>query len=264
MYINKQEPINFYHSLLKFGVNPGLERINALLSRLGSPHIGGNFVHVAGTNGKGSVCAFLSNILKCAGYKTGLFISPYIMEFNERIQINGENIPDAKLAKITVEIKAAVENLNKKNIFPTEFEAVTAAAMLYFKRENCDVAVLETGLGGLFDSTNVIEEPLVSVITSISMDHAEILGGTNGLSPIINRESVIEKIAAQKCGIIKPGRPVVTNNSQDEKVLKIIKNTAMEKNSPLLVAATKGKQALKSTIEGSFYNLKTLHSPLST
>ena len=202
---------NYYHSLLTFGIMPGLERIKLLLERLGSPEKGLRCIHVAGTNGKGTVCSFLASILKESGYKTGLYTSPYIVDFRERIRVNGEMISEEDLNTITETVKNAIEELRREDVIITEFEAVTAAAFLYYKTVGCDFVVLETGLGGRFDATNVIERPLVSVIVSISLDHVNILGNT------------ISDIAYEKCGIIKNDCRVVTNNAQHGDALRMIK-----------------------------------------
>ena len=181
---------NYYHSLLTFGIMPGLDRIKILLERLGSPEKSLRCIHVAGTNGKGTVCSFLASVLKEAGYKTGLYTSPYIVDFRERIRIDGEMISEEELEQVTASVRSEIEALRNEDVIITEFEAVTAAAFLYYKNAGCDFVVLETGLGGRFDATNVIERPLASVITSISLDHVNILGNT------------ISDIAYEKCGII--------------------------------------------------------------
>ena len=166
----------------------GLERTRELLQRLGEPHKRLKFVHVAGSNGKGSTCAMLDAILRAAGYRTGLYTSPYIQNFCERIRVDGENIPGEALADVTERVRAAAEQMEDH---PSQFELVTAAAMLYFAERACDVVVLEVGMGGELDSTNVIDAPEVAVITNIGLEHTEYLGDT------------LEKIAATKAGIIK-------------------------------------------------------------
>lgn len=215
--------LEYIHSFLKFGSKPGLERILALLNELGNPQKNLRIVHVAGTNGKGSVSTMLSNIFRADGKKTGLFTSPYIVDFCERIQVDNEMISHEKLASLTEKIKPVVEKLNKNGIEPTEFEIITAMAFDYYNQENCDIVVLEVGLGGLLDSTNVIENPLASVITSISFDHTEILGDT------------LTKIAEQKCGIIKENSITVAYPLQELEVIKTIRKTATERNNKLVV-----------------------------
>ena len=174
---------------------PGLERIRTLLHALGDPQKELKFVHVAGTNGKGSVCAYLASILRCAGYRVGLCTSPFLEDFRERIQADGELIPPEVLGELTELARPAAEAMEDH---PTEFELITAVAMLYFRRCRCDIVVLEVGLGGALDASNVIDVPEAAVITAMGMDHAAILGPTLG------------DIAAAKAGIIKPGGAVVS------------------------------------------------------
>ena len=161
------QALSYIHSLLKFGIKPGLQRIEALLDRLGRPDRRLAVLHVAGTNGKGSTCAMLASILQAAGYKTGLFISPYVVNFRERMQINGQYIPPGELTRRTERLQKLAEELEKEDLGPTEFEFITALALEWFADAGCQAVVLETGLGGRLDSTNVVEKPLVSVITSI-------------------------------------------------------------------------------------------------
>ncbi len=215
--------LEYIHSFLKFGSKPGLERISALLEKLGNPQKNLRIVHVAGTNGKGSVSTMLSNIFRAEGKKTGLFTSPYIVDFCERIQVDGEMISHEKLASLTEKIKPIVEQLNNEGIEPTEFEIITAMAFDFYYQENCDIVVLEVGLGGLLDSTNVVEQPLASVITSISFDHTDILGNT------------LTEIAEQKCGIIKENSITVAYPLQELEVIKKIRQTTTEKNNSLFV-----------------------------
>ena len=174
---------------------PGLERIRTLLHALGDPQKELKFVHVAGTNGKGSVCAYLASILRCAGYRVGLCTSPFLEDFRERIQVDGELIPPEVLGELTELARPAAEAMEDH---PTEFELITAVAMLYFRRCRCDIVVLEVGLGGALDASNVIDVPEAAVITAMGMDHAAILGPT------------LADIAAAKAGIIKPGGAVVS------------------------------------------------------
>lgn len=193
MLNNQKDCVNFIHSLSKFGKKAGLNNITKLCEYLGNPQNELKFVHIAGTNGKGSVCAMVANIFK-QKYKVGCFISPYIEVFNERIAINGENISEIDLVKYTNIVKCAVEALC---ITPIEFEFITAMGFLYFRDKKCDIVVLECGLGGRLDCTNIIKNPLCSVICAIGYDHTNILGNTIG------------EIAAEKSGIIKKNCPVV-------------------------------------------------------
>ena len=174
--------------------NPGLERVQTLCHALGDPQDSLKFIHVAGTNGKGSFCAMLDSVLRAQGYRTGLFTSPYIMEFGERMRVDGENISEEELCSLVERVKPIAAAMEDK---PTEFELITALAFLYFAEKKCDYVVLECGLGGRLDATNVIKTSILSVITGIALDHTAILGDTH------------EKIAAEKAGIIKSGVPVL-------------------------------------------------------
>jgi len=216
-----KEALDYIHSTRKFGWKLGLENIRNLLCMLGNPHEKLKYVHVAGTNGKGSTVAFISSVLTESGYKTGMFISPYIERFTERIQINGEEIPEDDLAKITKMVKECVDEMLQKGMtHPTEFEIVTAIGLQYFYEMNCDIVVLEVGLGGRFDSTNVINNSLVSVITSISYDHMDILGNT------------LPQIAFEKAGIIKENGDVVLY-SQEKEVEEVIEAVCIGKKAKL-------------------------------
>ena len=214
-----EQALEFVHSTRKLGSKLGLTNIKALVGLLGNPHKELKFIHVAGTNGKGSTCAYISNILKDSGYKTGLFTSPDIEKYSERFQINNENISDDDLISIISEVKEKVDIMISNNMnHPTEFEINTAMALLYFKQKNCDVVVWETGLGGRLDSTNVIEKPVACVITAIDFDHMHILGDT------------IEAIASEKAGIIKKECDVVLYGENDEKAVRVITDKAKEMN----------------------------------
>ena len=213
--MNYKEALDYIHSVNWTFCKPGLERITALCDALGDPQTGMRFIHVAGTNGKGSFCAMTAEILKSAGYKVGLFTSPYIKTFNERMMINGEMIGEQELADLTAYMRPVADAMADK---PTEFELITAIALLYFRRHDCDVVVLEAGMGGRLDSTNVIREPLLSVITGIALDHMAFLGDT------------VEKIAAEKAGIIKDGRPVLYGG-EDAAACRVIADTAAARGS---------------------------------
>ncbi len=246
-----EEAVLYYHSLERFGIRPGLDRIRALCRRLGDPQKQLRFIHVAGTNGKGSTCTEIASVLTAAGYRTGLYTSPYVLEFRERIRINGRMIAPDDLVAVTNAVRQAIAALNAEGISITEFEAVTAAAFLYYKEQKCDIVVLETGLGGRFDATNIIEEPLCSIITSISLDHTKILGDT------------IEKIAYEKCGIIKTGRPVITSVLQPDAVLATIRNAASSRSCAMIVADPSEFQIIRSGITGTdvVYRNNDLHIP---
>ena len=184
----------------------GLERTRTLLRALGDPQKELKFIHVAGSNGKGSTCAMLEAVLRAAGYRTGLYISPYIQDFCERIQINGVNIPGEDLARITERVRCIADAMEDH---PSQFELVTAIAMQYYREQHCDLVVLEVGMGGALDSTNAIDAPEVAVITNLGLEHTEYLGDT------------LEKIAEAKGGIIKPGCACVCYDSAPEAVSTI-------------------------------------------
>ncbi len=234
-----EDAVNYYHSLERFGIRPGLESIRALCGKLGNPQTQFPCVHVAGTNGKGSTCTEIASVLTQAGYRTGLYTSPYLLEFRERIRLDGEMIGEEDLIAVTDTVRAAVESLSEEGICVTEFEAVTAAAFLYYAGHHCDVVVLETGLGGRFDATNIIKEPLCSIITSVSLDHTGILGDT------------LEQIAFEKCGIIKEGRPVVTSSRQPQPVLDTIRSAASARSSRLVIADPSSLRPVGSDICGT-------------
>lgn len=189
-----EEAIAYIHGMYWRGSKLGLVRVTELCNLLGNPQNKLKFIHVAGTNGKGSTCAMLSRILCAQGYRTGLFVSPYVDRFNERIQFNNEPIADDELAEIITDLKPVVESMENA---PTEFEVITAAAFLYYVRKQCDYVVLEVGLGGELDSTNIIKTPLLSIITAIDYDHMHILGNS------------IEEIAYAKAGIVKDNGTVL-------------------------------------------------------
>ena len=192
--MNVSEALSYIHSVCWKGSIPGLSRTRELLAKMGNPEKKLRFVHIAGTNGKGSTAAMLAAILRQAGYVTGLYTSPYIIKFHERMQVNGEMISDEELCTITEYIRPLAESMTES---PTEFELVTCIAMEYFVRRGCQIVVMEVGMGGELDSTNVIAAPEASVICNIGLDHTEVLGDT------------LEKIASAKAGIIKPGCPAV-------------------------------------------------------
>lgn len=211
------EAMNYINSFPKLGkpVN-NLLRFARIMRALGNPQENVNFVHVAGTNGKGSTVRMIANSLTGAGYRTGEFTSPYISVYNDRIRIDGINISDVELSKIVTEIKPIIDGLCTDC---SQFEITTAVAFIYFAVKKCDIVVLEAGLGGLLDCTNIIEKPCASVITSVSLDHTAILGDT------------IEKIARQKAGIIKQECPVVLSPAQKREVHALVYRTAMQFNS---------------------------------
>jgi len=195
-----EEALEYIHSVTWRGSRPGLDRITELCRLLGNPQDSLRFIHIAGTNGKGSVSRMISSILEKSGYRVGLFTSPFVERFNERIMLDGRDISDSDLASATEHVKQFAETMTD---LPTEFELITAIALVYYKRKSCDYVVLECGLGGRLDSTNVVSTTVLSVITGIALDHMELLGDTTA------------KIAAEKAGIIKPGVPVIFGEGDD-------------------------------------------------
>lgn len=222
MFQTYEEALKWIHSRLTFGIKPGLQRMEWMMEKLDHPERRCRFIHVAGTNGKGSTIAFMQEVLKAAEYKVGAFTSPYLESFNERITIDGNPISEEEILQLSNVIKPVVDELEKTELgAPTEFEVITAMMFYYFGKINVpDVVLLETGLGGKWDSTN-IANPILSVITMIGHDHLNILGST------------IEEIAEQKAGIIKNGVPVITAVEQKE-ALDVIERVAKEKSKALL------------------------------
>ena len=232
-----REAREYIDGLNRFGSVLGLESIQALLGVLGDPQEELKVIHVAGTNGKGSTIAFMEAILKEAGYRVGKYTSPVVFEYLEKYQINGENIGEDDFAKLVGKVEVALEQLKEeKGIQPTIFEVETAIAFEYFKDEKCDVVLLETGMGGDMDATNVCKKVLASVLVSISLDHMGFLGDT------------IEEIAYHKAGIIKSGCPVVVMD-QSQEVMQVVEGYADEKGSKMYVA---GKTELPVGLKGQW------------
>jgi dihydrofolate synthase/folylpolyglutamate synthase len=242
--MNYQESIEYLKSLTTFGINLGLGRIKNLLSRLGSPEKELNFVHVAGTNGKGSTCAMLASILDRSGLKVGLFTSPHIHSYTERIRINGREIREDEISQLITEIRVPLDEMVREGVeHPTEFEVTTALALLYFARQQVDIAILEAGLGGAIDSTNVVM-PRLSIITNIGMDHMDYLGLT------------LEDIARVKAGIIKPGRDVITATDEPQ-AIRVIKEKAREENAPLWEYGKDFQvEPVSDSLEGQIFNCR--------
>ena len=244
-----EQAIEYIHSVFWKGSIPGLGRTQTLLKKIGNPEKKLKFIHIAGTNGKGSTAAMTASILRKAGYKTGLYTSPYIYRFNERMQIDGEQIPDEELAEITAWIKPFADSMEES---PTEFELVSCIAFEYFMRNGCDIVVLEVGMGGALDSTNVIEVPEVAVITNIGLDHTDYLGNT------------VEEIAFTKAGIFKEGGSAVVYRST-ESVEKVFEQVCAERNMTLKKADFDGLKLHSCGLEGQVFdcgNRKELELPL--
>lgn len=240
--MNYNEALQFIHESHKFGMRLGLDNIKKLLELLGNPQNNLKIIHVAGTNGKGSTCSFISSILKESGYKVGLYTSPFLETFTERIRVNGENIREEEVGKIVSLIKEKIEIMVSEGYsYPTEFEIVTAMAFYYYNQEKVDFVALEVGLGGRYDATNVIDKPVVSAITSISLDHTGILGDTLG------------KIAFEKGGIIKEDCPTIVYPQQEE-ASEVIKNICAEKKSKYIECDFKNIEIKSSNINSQIYN----------
>ena len=235
-----KEALEYIHSVTWMGSRPGLSRIAELCEKMNNPQDSLRFVHVAGTNGKGSFSCMLSELLREAGYRVGLFTSPFIKEFNERIRVNGQDIPNEDLADVTEYVRGFADTMED---LPTEFELITAIALEYFRRQNCDIVVLEVGMGGRLDSTNVINTPILSVITEISLDHTGMLGDT------------VEAIAAEKAGIIKTGVPVMFSGT-DTRARAVIANTAQRMGCAITYPAYDTLLVEQSSIEGSTFTYK--------
>ena len=229
-----EEALQFISAVSWKGSVPGLSRITELMRRLGDPQNGMKFIHIVGTNGKGSTAAMLSSILTKAGYKTGLFISPYVIDFRERMQINNQMISRQALADMTEHVRPFAETMADA---PTEFELITAVALCWFAREDCDLVILEAGMGGEFDATNVIPAPEAAVFTNIGLDHTEFLGDT------------VEKIAATKAGILKPGCEAVLYPNVPG-VEAVIREKCAALGVPLTLADPDGIETLSRSLDG--------------
>ena len=236
--MNATEAIEYIHSVCWKGSIPGLGRTQALLEKMGNPEKKLKFVHIAGTNGKGSTAAMTASILRKAGYRTGLYTSPYIYRFHERMQVDGLEITDEELSEITEYVKPLAESLTES---PTEFELVCCIAFEYFVRKQCDIVVLEVGMGGAFDATNVIETPEVAVITNIGLDHTEVLGDT------------VEKIAETKSGIFKENGHAVVYRSTPS-VEAVYEKVCAEKHVKLVKADFDSLRLKKHTLDGQVFD----------
>ena len=247
--MNYEQALEYIHSVNWTFCKPGLARITALCRALGDPQKGLRFIHVAGTNGKGSTSAMLASILQKAGYRTGLYTSPYIRTFCERIRVDGENILQNTLATLTERIRPIADKMADK---PTEFELITALAFEHFYQSRCDVVVLEVGLGGRLDSTNVIENTALSIITGIDFDHTALLGNT------------IEEIAKEKAGIIKEGRPVLFGGGEGT-ARDTVCAAAREKNAPFCIVDRSSYVQKETSLDGTIFDYThytDLHLPL--
>ncbi len=238
--MNYNEAMSYIHEVGNFGSNYGLERTYRILELLGNPQESLKLIHIAGTNGKGSTTSMITSLLRANKFKVGMYTSPFLEEFEERIQINGENIPKDTLARLITKLKVVVDKVIEEGYnHPTEFEIITCLMLLYFKEENVDYGVVEVGLGGRLDSTNVIN-PILSVITSISFDHTNLLGST------------LSEIAREKAGIIKENTPVVIYPQEEEAYIEIEK-VSKDINAPLYLINTEECKLLDIIDEEKIY-----------
>src|SRR6266446_714331 len=233
--VTYSEAINFLYGLRWFGMKPGLSNTLKLAALAGNPHHHLPFIHVAGTNGKGSTCAMLESIYRAAGLRVGLFTSPHLVAFGERIQVNRRLISERAVVRLVLEMQRLLKKFPKDE-HPTFFEVVTVMALRHFAAQKCDLVIWETGLGGRLDATNIVT-PLASVITNIQYDHQEWLGES------------LQSIAAEKADIIKPAIPVITGVDEPE-ALKVIQDAAREQNAPLEIVTSSEGRGRRSEVGG--------------
>lgn len=239
-----QEAMEYIQSINSRGIVPGLDSIRELCRRLGNPQEMLHFIHVAGTNGKGSVSSYIASILRCCGYRVGRYISPVIFDYRERIQVNDRMITKEALGRLTEQVKHACDRMVEDGLAqPTAFEVETAIGFLYFLEKKCDLVVLEVGMGGLMDATNLVENTVLSVITSISMDHMQYLGKT------------LTEIAEQKAGILKPGCPVVSA-MQKEEAERVLSDQAKQLSCELCFVDEKKLSHVKYSLTKQKFNYK--------
>jgi len=244
IFVNIEQAQNLLSSHCRNGSYLGLGRIKALLKELGDPQDKLKYVHIAGTNGKGSTASMLSSVLQSAGYTTGLYTSPALVDFNERIAVNRKNIEDDAIYRLAEKVSKAGENIVRLGYEqPSEFEFVTAIAFLYFLEKNCDIVVLEVGMGGRLDATNVIKSPEAVIITSIGLDHTAELGNT------------LSEIAGEKAGIIKPGSTVITHGTPDD-VIDKIRTKCDELNASLITDDADSILSMSMNIDGQVFCYK--------
>ncbi len=240
--MNYEEALRYINDQEKFGSNLRLDTIRRLLELLGNPHKDLKYIHIAGTNGKGSTSSYVATMLKEAGYKVGLFTSPYLERFNERIAINGADIPNERLAEITERVKDRIQiMIQEKYEHPTTFEIITAIGFVYFQEEKVDYVVLEVGLGGRLDATNVIDESLLSIITTIDYDHMDVLGNTLG------------EIAYEKAGIIKE-RGLVLSYPQKEEAIEVIEKVCEERKAELTICPMENVKIVQLNEYGGIFD----------
>ena len=243
--MNYEEAMNFIHNTNKFGSVLGLDNIRELLERLGNPQDQLKVVHIAGTNGKGSTLAFLAGVLRESGYRAGRYVSPASFSYEERFRINEENISREDLCFYMEKIKNVAEEMVKDGLsHPTMFEIETALSFLYFLDKKVDVVLLETGMGGRLDATNVVKKPIATVIASIGMDHMQFLGDT------------LEKIASEKAGIIKEGCPVISYDNTKE-VNEVIRKKAEQMHAKAVFVNSAGIRVLNESLDGESFSYRS-------
>jgi dihydrofolate synthase/folylpolyglutamate synthase len=248
--VDYREAKDYIKASAKFGSKLGLDTITALCARLGNPQDQLAFVHVAGTNGKGSTCVMISSILQKAGHKPGLFLSPHLAEHRDSLFAGGEMMTEAAFAETMTIVKNAADALAHEDMIATEFELLTACAFQWFAERGCKIAVLETGLGGRLDATNCVKNTQVSVITAIAMDHMQYLGDT------------LEKIAREKCGIIKPGGVTVCYPDQPREALAVIQASAAEKGNDIIIPDRSRMEVTDLGLEGIVIGYQNIHAHL--
>ena len=236
--MTEQEALEIISRQRQFHTTSSLTWMRALMERLGNPQDRLRYIHVTGTNGKGSTCTMLASVLEQAGYRTGKFISPYVLNFRERMQVNSAMISPAELVDLVKKIHPVIQELEKEGMDVTEFEFVSAIAFTWFAQKQCDLVVLEVGVGGLYDSTNVIHTPLASVITSISLDHTALLGDS------------IQEIAQEMGGIIKPGGTAVLAPDLNPAALEVLTQIALKQGSRLEIADDSQVKVMSDSLEG--------------
>lgn len=244
MFRTETEALQYIHTRTRFGSQKSLDRIRALMKALGDPQKQLKFVHVAGTNGKGSVSTMTAEIAKESGYRVGLYTSPYLVRFTERFRVNGEQMPGDKLAELANRVKAAADGLLNEGMECTEFEIVTAIGFCWFAEEKCDLVVLEVGLGGRLDATNVIDTPLCAAIVPVSLDHTAILGNT------------VEQIAAEKGGIIKTGGTVVCAADQPDEAVSVLEAICVERGARLVKTEKQAVECIETGLSGTVVRYK--------
>ena len=248
--INRPIPMGFseareyLNEVPKFGYDLGLNSVAQLCALLGNPQERLSFIHVAGSNGKGSTCAMVSAILQAAGYKTGLYLSPFLEDYRDSMYINGDKISKPAFASVISSAYSKAKQLSEQGVHATEFEILTACAFLWFEQSECDVVVLETGMGGRLDATNIVTNTLVSVLSAITLDHTEYLGDT------------IEQITQEKCGIIKQNRITVCYPKQDAAALQIIETSAKDKSNLFIVPDMHQYEMISSDFDGSHFKYR--------